>query len=230
VTVTIEGRPEFGQTLSRADGWFDLAANGGGLLAVNYRSDGYLPSQRQVSTPWQDFVVVEDVVLIEPDSRVTRIELENTTEIQVARGNPVSDADGARQATVLFAPGTQATMTMPDGSKQALTSLSVRASEYTVGEEGPARMPGPLPPTSGYTYAVDLTVDEALAAGATRVDFSQPVPFYVENFRNFPVGTQVPTAYYDRARTAWVPEPDGRGRQHRRRHGRQRRDHRHDGG
>jgi uncharacterized repeat protein (TIGR01451 family) len=210
VTVTIEGRPEFGQTLSRADGWFDLAANGGGLLAVNYRSDGYLPSQRQVSTPWQDFVVVEDVVLIEPDSRVTRIELENTTEIQVARGNPVSDADGARQATVLFAPGTQATMTMPDGSKQALTSLSVRASEYTVGEEGPARMPGPLPPTSGYTYAVDLTVDEALAAGATRVDFSQPVPFYVENFRNFPVGTQVPTAYYDRARTAWVPEPDGR--------------------
>ena len=40
--------PELGQTLSRADGMFDLAVNGGGLLIVNYAKPGFLPVQRQV--------------------------------------------------------------------------------------------------------------------------------------------------------------------------------------
>ncbi len=40
VTITILGHPEFGQTLSRADGVFDLAVNGGGLLTVKYDEDG----------------------------------------------------------------------------------------------------------------------------------------------------------------------------------------------
>ena len=45
--------------------------------------------------------------------------------------------------------------------------------------------------------------------GAVSVDFDQPIPFYVENFLGFPAGTPVPTAYYDRAKGAWVPAPDG---------------------
>lgn len=88
----------------------------------------------------------------------------------------MTDADGTRQITVLFPEGTAATMTLPDGSTQPLDSLTVRATEYTVGESGLEAMPGELPPTSGYTYAVELGVDEAMAAGASRVDFSQPVP------------------------------------------------------
>ena len=51
VTITIQGHPEFGQTLSRADGVFDMAVNGGGLLSVNYTRDGYLPAQRQFQRP-----------------------------------------------------------------------------------------------------------------------------------------------------------------------------------
>ena len=46
VTITVLGHPEFGQTLSRADGMFDLAVNGGGLLTVRYEEDGFLPAQR----------------------------------------------------------------------------------------------------------------------------------------------------------------------------------------
>jgi hypothetical protein len=34
VTLTVLNHPEFGQTLSRADGMFDLAINGGGFLTV----------------------------------------------------------------------------------------------------------------------------------------------------------------------------------------------------
>ena len=57
-------------------------------------------------------------------------------------------------------------------------------------------MPGELPPSSGYTYAVELSADEALAAGAQEVRFSSPVPFYVENFVGFPVGSLVPAGFY----------------------------------
>ena len=40
--------------------------------------------------------------------------------------------------------------------------------------------------------------------------FSQPVPAYVDNFLNMPIGIQVPVAYYDREKAAWIPSDDGR--------------------
>ncbi len=66
--------------------------------------------------------------------------------MQVARGNQVNDSDGSRQATILFPQGVQAEAIHPDGSRQPVSTLNVRATEYTVGENGPAAMPGPLPP------------------------------------------------------------------------------------
>ena len=91
-----------------------------------------------------------------------------------------ADADGTRQATLLVPQGTQAELVLPDGSVQAVGSLAIRATEYTVGPKGPERMPAPLHAFSGYTYAVKLSVDEALAAGATRGEFDRPRPWYVE--------------------------------------------------
>ena len=209
-TVTIKSHPEFGQTRSRADGRFDMAVNGGGLLTVNYEKPGYLPAQRQIQTPWQDFAIVEDVVMVPLDAQVTTVDLASGTAMQVAQGSLTTDADGQRQATVLFPPGTAATMTLPDETTQPLPILHVRATEYTVGTNGPKAMPGPLPPSSGYTYAVELSVDEAMAAGAKRVDFNQPLPLYVDNFLDFPVGGIVPVGWYDRDKGAWIPSNNGR--------------------
>lgn len=210
VTITIKDHPEFGETLSRNDGMFDMAANGGGVLTINYVKEGYLPVQRQVKSPWRDYIHAEDVVMIALDKQVTTISLSNSTVMQVAQGSVSTDADGQRQATLLFPRGTTANMVLADGTVQALSSLNVRATEYTVGQNGPESMPGPLPPTSGYTYAVELSVDEAIAAGAKTVNFSQPVPFYVDNFLNFPVGEVVPTGWYDRDKAAWIPSENGR--------------------
>jgi len=36
VKISILNHPEFGQTLSRADGKFDLVVNGGGPVVVHY--------------------------------------------------------------------------------------------------------------------------------------------------------------------------------------------------
>ena len=40
--------------------------------------------------------------------------------------------------------------------------------------------------------------------------FDRPVPFYVDNFLNFPVGTIVPVGYYDRDKAAWIPSDNGK--------------------
>lgn len=53
-------------------------------------------------------------------------------------------------------------------------------------------------------------MDEAIAADATEVRFSQPVYLHVDNFLGAPVGAAVPLGYYDRQRGYWVPAPDGR--------------------
>ncbi|MCF6324630.1 MAG: hypothetical protein L3J89_09955 [Gammaproteobacteria bacterium] len=210
VTVSIHNHPEFGQTLTRTDGMFDMAVNGGGLLTINYQKNGYLPVQRQLETPWADYAIGETIVMIPLDTQVTTVDLTDTTQaFQVAQGSPVTDADGTRQATLLFPQGITANMTLPDGSIQSLTTLNVRASEYTVGENGPQAMPGELPATSAYTYAVELSVDEAIAEGAIRVDFDQPVSVYVDNFLEFPVGEIVPAGWYDQERVAWIPSDNG---------------------
>lgn len=209
VRITVLGHPEFGQTLSRADGAFDLAVNGGGQLTVRYEKEGFLGAQRAIVAPWRDYAWLPDVVLVAFDTAVTAVDL-TVAAMQVARGSTVSDEDGSRRATILFPQGTSAGLVMPNGTTQAVNSLNIRATEFTVGSNGPAAMPAALPPSSGYTYCVELSADEAVAAGAADVRFSQPLPVYVENFLNFPVGTAVPTGYYDRQKGQWIASQDGR--------------------
>jgi sugar lactone lactonase YvrE len=210
VKVSIKDHPELGETKSRADGRYDLVANGGGMLTLDFTKSGFLPAQRQVQAPWQDYVHAEEVALLPLDPEVTQVNLGTATEIQVARSTPQTDADGTRTATLFFKPGTTAEMVLPNGTRQALSTLNVRATEYTVGDNGPRAMPAPLPPTVAYTYAVELSVDEAIAAGASHVVFDRPVAFYVENFLEFPVGTPVPVGWYDFDKSAWVPEDNGK--------------------
>ena len=71
-------------------------------------------------------------------------------------------------------------------------------------------MPAELPPFTGYTYAVEMSVDQATVNGSTEVVFNQTLPYYVENYLGFPVGSAVPTGYYNRTLGEWVPSRNGR--------------------
>jgi len=211
VTITVLDHPDFGRTLTRADGLFDLAVNGGGMLTVNYAKEGYLTAQRQIDTPWNDYVWLSDVALVPLTAKSSTIDLSGTDPIQVAQGPVVMDDRGIRRSTLLVPQGTSAHMVMPDGTTRAFDSsrLTIRATEYTVGEKGPEAMPAELSPGVAYTYAVELSVDEAQSAGATSVQFDQALYHYVENFVGFPVGDTVPVYYYDRQKGRWVPSDPG---------------------
>ncbi|NQX58142.1 fibronectin type III domain-containing protein [Paenibacillus qinlingensis] len=209
VKVSILNHPEYGQTLSRLDGAYDLVVNGTGLLTVQFSKIGYLLAQRPEKMTWGTYTTLEDVVLLAYDAKVTELNFANATDTQVARGTTVQDEDGERTSTIVVPKGTTATMTLPDGTVQSLPQIHFRATEYTVGSRGTEAMPGVLPQNVGYTYAVELSADEAVEAGATEVTFNQPLYHYVDNFLEFPVGSSVPNAYYDRKSGIWVPAQNG---------------------
>ena len=210
VTVSVLGYPQYGQTVTREEAGanFDLVVNGGGSLTLVFEKDGFLPAQRRVLVPWGDFVFTEDLIMIPVNPQATVVDL-SSGEAQVARGNLITDEDGARQSTVFFPPGVGAAMLFSDGTRRGLPEITLHITEYTVGEEGPAAMPADLPPTSAYTYCEEFTVEEARQAGAYRVEFTKPVVNYLENFLGFAAGDPVPVGVYNRLEGCWEPEPDG---------------------
>ncbi len=210
VVVKVHGHPELGETTTHANGTFDVVVNGGGFMQVTFTKPGYLDSSRLLEVGWNQTREVPEVVLIPSDPVVTQIDLEATTsEFQVARGSVVTDDSGTRQATLLFPPGVQATMRMPDGTTQPLSQMHVRATEFTVGDTGLAAMPASLPANTAYTYAFEVNADEAIAAGAPEIEFSEPLIFYTDNFLGFPAGTAVPLGSYDREAGAWMSHQNG---------------------
>ncbi|HEY2093365.1 MAG TPA: IPT/TIG domain-containing protein [Thermoanaerobaculia bacterium] len=203
VIVTTGQHPEFGQTVTRADGRYDFVWNGGGPLHLNFTKAGYISSDRMVTTRWNQQKPVDDVVLLAYDGAVTTITA-GASAIQVAQGSQDTDSDGTRRATIIFPASTTATLTNADGTTTPASTLHVRATEFTVGPNGPKAMPALLPPNSGYTYCVELSVDEAPG-----VTFSHPLPVYIDNFINFPVGTPVPLGYFDSRQQKWLPLANG---------------------
>jgi RHS repeat-associated protein len=209
VEVTVLDHPELGRTATRTDGGFDIAVNGGGSVTLSFARAGYIPSQRRLDVPTQGYDIVDPIVVVPYEDKVTGVDL-TTNEIQVAQGSEITDGDGTRKATLLLDPGTNATATLPDGTTKDLgDTLNIRATEFTIGDSGPAAMPGELPPTSAYTYAVEYSVDEADAQRAVDVQFDKPVVTYVDNLLDFPAGTAVPMGYYDRERAQWVAAKNG---------------------
>lgn len=209
-TVSVQGHPELGKTLSRADGHYDLVVDGGGQVVLSFSKKNYLSAWRSVKTSWKNYSIASTVALVKEDPDVTTVSFGAGAPAAVASGSIQTGASGTRRTLIYFPAGTTADMVMPDGSTQPLTAGSVRATEYTVGPNGSEAMPANLPPTSAYTYAVGLTIDQAETAGASTVKFNQPVPVYVNNYLDFPVGTHVPAAWYDVKKASWVPINDGR--------------------
>ena len=226
--ITIAGRPEYGHTLTDASGDYRMVVNGGGALVVQAQDvGGALPAvQRDVNSSAGGYVTVDKIVLTPLSDVVQPVTLNAGSPVIADLGttgagladcidpNTQQPMDCARTNSLFVPKNTHATATLPNGTTTDLSgTVDVRATEYTAGENGPEAMPGDLPASSAYTYAVDLTVDQAL--NAQTVDFTdnlgnpQTLFNYVSNFLKFPVGTHVPAAYYDTDSGTWIGADDG---------------------
>ena len=207
--VRIHEHPELGQTLTRFDGEYDLVVNGGGPLTLELSHAGYLAAQRTLDVPWQDYVFVDDLALLPPDALSSQLQFP-TPLAQVHQAATSDDARGVRTATIYIPSGTDAEMVLADGSSVSMSNLSLRATEFSVGASAALALPAELPPTAAFTYTVELSADEAEAAGAERIEFSQTLSVYLENFLELPIGSVLPVGYYDRAGATWRGLDNGR--------------------
>ena len=208
VRARIPAKPQYGYTFSRADGWVDFVINASeGETVIRFEDDDVLGVDAEVEAQSNAFSNGRTVVATPQDSVVTRV---RAGEAALIDSTPVSDDDGARTSRAFVQEGTKARVRLADGRIAVLDEFNVRATEYTVGDTGPAAMPGLLPEETGYTYAVEMSIDELRDVEIDTVEFDKPVSLYVDNFLGFPVGSVVPSGTYDRQQTnSWVPNDNG---------------------
>ncbi|XP_076131231.1 teneurin-2 isoform X3 [Alosa pseudoharengus] len=63
VNVTFVKYPQYGYTMTRQDGMFDLVANGGGALTLRFDRAPFLSQERTVWLPWNRFFAMDTLVL-----------------------------------------------------------------------------------------------------------------------------------------------------------------------
>ena len=144
VQVTVLGHPEYGSTLTQSDGHFDMVVNGGGLQLA-YAKAGYLPVQRLLAAPWQDYLTADTVAMTALSQKVSTIDPASDAPFQAATGS--TPAAGADPSTLLFPAHDAATAHLPDGTAKALNGpLSVRVTEFPA---GPQSLPGTMTGTVG---------------------------------------------------------------------------------
>lgn len=206
VTVAVKDHADWGTALTDASGAYAIVVNGGGDLVITFAAADHITADRHVRPEWNRYAVLDDVALVElePATTVTP----SPTTYQVATGavhgsgtHLGSDGAPTRQATLFFPPNVSSPA-LPNGNP-----FGVRITELTGFSAGPTAMPATLPPSSGYTYAMDISIDGV--PEGTDVTWTAPIPFYIENFANVPSGTPVPLGFYNRAKGAWIPEASG---------------------
>ncbi|HET7539003.1 MAG TPA: RHS repeat-associated core domain-containing protein [Polyangiaceae bacterium] len=205
--ISVPALPGLGATVSRADGAYSLAVNGGAMVTIRVELPGYLTADRAIATEWNAYATAPNVRL--QTFGTGTLVSSTATGITVASGAAETDgAFGTRTGRLLVPPGTHATI---DGI--TFPSVTVQVKDLTnLAKTGRDGMPATLPVTSAFTYAVSLSVQGAENKPVALTDGNgQPkaVPFYVENFLSMPNGEAVPVGYYDVSAGQWVASDNG---------------------
>ncbi len=202
VRVIIKDHSEYGSVLSDAEGRYQIATEASGIQVLDFDKSGYTPLQRRVTTRWNQIATAPKITMLAVDDKSTTITLASAA-VQTHTASTIDDERGERAVTIVFDNVHKATVINKDGSSYTLETMNVRATEFTT----PQSMPATLPPTSAFTYCIDVTVDGV--DKDAMVHFDTNVSFFVDNFLGAPVGTVVPVGYYDRTQALWVAMPNG---------------------
>ncbi|UJR83690.1 RHS repeat-associated core domain-containing protein [Sandaracinus amylolyticus] len=243
VRVSIAGRPERGATRTRlnkdgveATGTFELLVNGGGPMTIEFRHPDYLPVQRTVDVPWNDWISVPEIVLTPRDAMVcASVGASGGFAFGAELSNP--DGRGKRWTGAYVPAGTEidvdrdgvgdydefdiCMVEMTVGTASGDPCTNDAECETGICRSGACRppldadMPGELPATTSYTFAADYEVRVGGIPVPEGYEFVGPsaghrVFAYVrgDELASFKQG-QVPVGTYDATRGAWLAGDDG---------------------
>ncbi|MFI5297564.1 MAG: RHS repeat-associated core domain-containing protein [Polyangiales bacterium] len=222
VTVQAIQPAQFGSVVTDATGTYSIAVNAAASTVLKYSyGDGvygspiaYMPVQRTLTSHAHDYAHVDDVWLTTREATPLVVPIGGTTATLAEQPTPSANESGVGTRTLVaaFPPGVGFTV---GGTALPGSSVNLRIREYTVGANGASSMPGTLPPSTAYTYAVNLSLD---GYEGQRVNLTKPVDLFVasqgtpgKSFLNFPVGTAIPVGYYDEQLGQWTANEGGSG-------------------
>ena len=64
VRVSVATDPQFGFTLTRSDGWFDILVNGGGIVTLQFQRNPFYPIKKSVYVSWNDIGVIQNPIVM----------------------------------------------------------------------------------------------------------------------------------------------------------------------
>jgi RHS repeat-associated protein len=167
VLITIQGVE--GAVFTDEDGRFSLPTPTKGRYLLTTERQGYAYGQRWVEVMSQRDMVVDPLYLMALDPQATTITPAGGTHLS---------ADGKVEVVI------------PSGAVSA--PIEVVTTDVLKSES----LPAPLPPTSLFTYCVNLKPDDATFATQVRVR--------IKNYLNFPAGTPIPVGFYSKKEARWL--------------------------
>jgi len=205
--ISVPAAGGLGSTRTRADGSYTIAVNGGGSVTLRVESTGYLSADRTVDTRWQSYAQATPIRLLTfgAETPVPTDSAGATLASTLVSGSDETDAQGTRAARLVLATGTQVIV---HGESTPRTDVTIQVKEMTnTTVTGRDAMIASLPPTSAFTYAVNVSLK---GEENKSIEVSPPVPVHIDNFLNMPTGETVPVGYYDTTQQQWVASENGR--------------------
>lgn len=68
--MSVLNAPQYGYTMTRTDGSYDFAVNGGSAVTLIYNRRNFIGSQRSVVVPVNNYKMVADIIMIPLDNKV----------------------------------------------------------------------------------------------------------------------------------------------------------------
>ena len=167
--VLITLRDVQGEVFTNEDGRFSFPTPTKGRYLLTAERTGYAYGQRWVEVMSQRDMAVDSLSLMPLDPQVTTI---------TSQGGTHQSADGKIEVVI------------PSGAVSQ--PIQVVTTDVISSES----LPAPLPPTSLFTYCVNLRPDDATFTTLVRVR--------IKNYLNFPAGTPIPVGFYSKKEARWV--------------------------
>jgi hypothetical protein len=160
-SVTILNHPESAATTA-SDGSFSIPINGGAMGTVQVQASGFFTVQRHIPTQWHQYSVLDDIWLTPPDPNPTTVAL-GSANYQAAQGSTIANAQDVTNPCHPEPHGADPRSAehrrklhlrclrrgwrlrdrhmrrceQPSAPVPAPATLTLRATEYTVGRERP---------------------------------------------------------------------------------------------